>query len=96
MRNANENDPLNPRIRFEDQCSLHQVVGRDRGIKAIGVTLEHIIPEHTPGRYRLHLGKQSTHAVADQDHVLGFGIELINLFQALAKLERRKCDRIPG
>jgi hypothetical protein len=87
MRDTNENDPPDPGVRFEDQCPFHQIVRRDRSIKAIRVTLEHIIPQNAPGCYRLHLGKRSAQAVADQDHVLRFGIELIHLFQALTELE---------
>lgn len=87
MRDTNENDPPDAGIRFEDQCPLHQIIRRDRSVKVIRVTLEHLIPENTPGRYRLHVGKQSAHAVADQDHILCFGIELMHLSQALTELE---------
>jgi hypothetical protein len=80
MRDTNENDPPDPGVRFEDQRPLHQIVRRERSVKAIRVTLEDVIPENTPGCYCLHLGKQPAQAVADQDHILCFGIELIHLF----------------
>jgi hypothetical protein len=64
MRDANENDPLHPGIRVEDQCPLNHMLGGDLGIEPIRVTLKNVIPEDASGRYRLHLGEQSAHAVA--------------------------------
>jgi hypothetical protein len=83
MGDANEDDPLRSRVSVEDQCLLEHITRRQFGVDPIRITLKNAIPEHAPCRYRLHLGEQSTHAVADEYHVLRFGIKLIDSGQTL-------------
>jgi hypothetical protein len=48
------------------------------------------VPEDTTGHHRLQLGKQPAQAVANEDHVLRFGIKSVYLGQALAKPDRSR------
>ncbi len=73
MRHANEHDPVHPGVRVEDQCPLNHIIGRELGVEPIRITLKNVVPEDALGRYRLHLGEQSAHAVANEHHVLHRG-----------------------
>ena len=94
MRHTNEHDPVHSWVRVEDQCPLNYIVGRELSVEPICIALENSVPEHALGRYSLHLGKQAAHAVANEHHVLGFGIELIDLRQTFPELERGQRNRI--
>jgi hypothetical protein len=59
-----------PGVGVEDQRLLNHIIGLELGVEPIRISLENVIPENAPRRYRLHLGEQSAHAVANEHHVL--------------------------
>ena len=79
MWDANKYDPGHPGIRVEDQCPFDDIIRWQPGMEPVRVAPEHAVPKDALGRYRLHLGKQPTQTVANQDHVLCFGIESVYL-----------------
>jgi hypothetical protein len=81
MRDANKYDPSHSGIGVEDQCPFDDIIRWQPGIEPVCVTPEYAVPKDTSGRQRLHLGKQPAHAVANEDHVLRFGMQLIDLRQ---------------
>ena len=72
MRHTNENNPLHPRVCFEDRCPFNQVVRRQRDIESIRIAFENGVPNHPTSGHCLQLANNTAHAVANEDHALGY------------------------
>src|SRR5467141_2698561 len=95
MGRGNENDPLDPRIRLENERLLDQRTRRQRHDFRC-IFLKDALHEHVAGIDYLQVGQVSTEAMLHDHHVSGPGIDFVNGFESLAELECGISDGVAG